>query len=64
MGDCADERALAPPLVFCVTLASGENAEAERRTRGAPGGCALAEAARRTGMSEKDVLNLALARSA
>ena len=37
---------------------------AERRTRGAPGRGALAEAARRTGMSEEDVLDLALARSA
>ena len=37
---------------------------AERRSRGAPLGDALAEAARRTGMSEADVLDLALARSA
>jgi hypothetical protein len=37
---------------------------AERRTRGAPGGDALAEAARRTSMSECNVLDLALVRSA
>ncbi len=37
---------------------------AERRTRGPPVGDALAEAVRRTGMSESDVLDLALARSA
>ncbi len=38
---------------------------AERRSRGAPLGDALAEAARRTSMSEEaDVLDLALARSA
>jgi len=36
----------------------------ERCTRGAPAGGALAEAARRAGMSEADVLDLALARSA
>jgi hypothetical protein len=37
---------------------------AERHTRGAPPGDALAEATRRTGMSEADVLDLVLARSA
>jgi hypothetical protein len=37
---------------------------AELRTRGTPVGDALAEAASRTGMSEYDVLDLALARSA
>ncbi len=37
---------------------------AERRSRGAPLGDALAEAARRAGLSEADVLDLALARSA
>ncbi len=36
----------------------------ERCTRGAPVGGALAEAARRAGMSEADVLDLVLARSA
>ena len=41
-----------------------EPAAAKRRARGAPSGGALAEAARRTGMSEQDVLDLALARSA
>jgi hypothetical protein len=40
------------------------DAEAERRTRGTPGEGALAEAARRTGMLEADVLYLALTRSA
>jgi hypothetical protein len=63
-GGGADERALAPPLVIRATLARGGNTEAERRTRGAPGGGCLAEAARRTCMSEADVLDLALARSA
>ena len=37
---------------------------AERRSRGAPLGDALAEVARRTGMSEADVLDLVLARPA
>jgi hypothetical protein len=63
-GGGADERAPVPPFVFGATLTRGTNAEAERRTLGAPGGGALAEAARRIGMSEAEVLDLALARSA
>jgi hypothetical protein len=42
----------------------GGNAVAERRSRGAPLGDALAEVARRTGMSEADALDRVLARSA
>jgi hypothetical protein len=52
------------PVSLVRRSRGGANAEAERRTRGAPGGGALAEAARWTGMSEAEVLDLALARSA
>ena len=53
-----------PPSLNVRRSRGGGAAEAERWPRGAPGGGALAEAARRTGLSEEDVLDLALARSA
>ncbi len=53
-----------PPRCDAHEGGGGGFAAAERRTRGTPGGGALAEASRRTGMSEEDVLDLALARSA
>jgi hypothetical protein len=53
-----------PPSSSVRHSRGGGDAVAERRTRGAPAGGTLEEAARLAGMSEADVLNLALARSA
>ena len=53
-----------PPSSSVRRSRVGGDAMTERCTRGAPAGGALAEAARRAGMSEADVLDLALARSA
>jgi hypothetical protein len=64
VGGGAHERAPAPPSSSVRRSRGGGDAVAERRTRDAPVGDTLAEAARRTGKSECDVLDLALARSA
>ena len=53
-----------PPPPSVRRSRGGGRAVVERRTGRPPGGGALAEAARRTGMTEEQVLDLALARSA
>ena len=53
-----------PPPASVRRSRGGGIAAAERRTVRVPGESALAEAARRTGLSEKEVFELALARSA
>ena len=53
-----------PPPAFVRRSRGGGIAGPERRTGQPQGGSALAEAARRTGLSEQEVLDLALARSA